>query len=150
MAAIREDGQCNEVAWPYGDANPTDQSATYYRARDDAREASDLVDFVRTTLAAGRSVLLTLRLTDAWHRVGKDGVLAPPSAADRLFGGHAVVAVGDDASQQRILIRNSWGVGWGDKGYAWMPDAYLEQYGFQAATLVALPVPAAAAARAES
>jgi C1A family cysteine protease len=46
-------------------------------------------------------------------------------------GGHAVVAVGyDDAhtigdEEGALLIRNSWGVGWGEKGYGWLPYRYL-------------------------
>jgi hypothetical protein len=140
MAAIKEDGQCNEIAWPYGDAGPADVSATYYRASDDARERNSLVDFVRASLAEGRSALLTLRLTEAWYSVGKDGVIAPPSATDRVLLGHAVVAVGYDAPQQRILIRNSWGERWGDGGHAWIPDSFVRQHGLQAVTLVALPV----------
>jgi C1A family cysteine protease len=50
--------------------------------------------------------------------------------------GHAVVAVGYDDNLQitntvssnttkgAFLIRNSWGTGWGDAGYGWMPYDY--------------------------
>jgi hypothetical protein len=145
LAAIGEDGQCTEGAWPYGAADATDANATYYQARQDAREHNGLVDFVRARVAAGRSVVLTLRLTQAWHTVGRDGLIAPPSAADTFLGGHAVVAIGYDLTKQRILVRNSWGMRWGDGGYAWVPEAYLDRYGFEGVELVALPVRVATA-----
>jgi C1A family cysteine protease len=51
--------------------------------------------------------------------------------------GHAVVAVGFDDKQRitntvsnkttigALLIRNSWGLGWGENGYGWMPYQYV-------------------------
>lgn len=51
-----------------------------------------------------------------------------------LFDGHALTAVGydddhnngPDTSPGALLIRNSWGEDWGDKGYAWLPYAYID------------------------
>ncbi len=40
-------------------------------------------------------------------------------------GGHAVVAVGYDDTQRAFVVRNSWGPGWGLKGYFWIPYEYL-------------------------
>jgi C1A family cysteine protease len=142
LAALEEEGQCTEAAWPYGAADATDAAATFYRARPGGREDNGLVDFVRDRLAASRSVLLTLRLTEAWQTVGSDGLIAPPSAADRFLGGHAVVAVGYDTGLHRILVRNSWGVRWGNGGHGWVPETYLDQYGYEGVELIALPVPA--------
>jgi C1A family cysteine protease len=48
-----------------------------------------------------------------------------PAAREKTLGGHAVVAVGYNDAQQRFLVRNSWGTGWGKKGYFTMPYAYL-------------------------
>jgi len=39
------------------------------------------------------------------------------------------MAVGYEDSQQRFLVRNSWGEGWGTKGYFTLPYAYLTQPG---------------------
>jgi C1A family cysteine protease len=35
------------------------------------------------------------------------------------------MAVGYDDSAQQFIVRNSWGAGWGIKGYCMMPYAYL-------------------------
>ena len=48
-----------------------------------------------------------------------------PSKNESILGGHAVVAVGYDDASKRFIIRNSWGTGWGMKGYFTMPYDYL-------------------------
>jgi len=57
--------------------------------------------------------------------VAKTGKLSMPHAAEKVEGGHAVMAVGYDDTQHRFILRNSWGPGWGMKGYFTMPYAYL-------------------------
>jgi C1A family cysteine protease len=48
----------------------------------------------------------------------------------KLLGGHAVPVIGyiDDASQPGggvFIVQNSWGTGWGYKGYFYMPYSVL-------------------------
>ena len=43
----------------------------------------------------------------------------------KQLGGHAVLAVGYDDKEQRFIVRNSWGSGWGMRGHFTMPYAYL-------------------------
>ena len=57
--------------------------------------------------------------------VRRTGVLPVPARHDRLLGGHAVLAVGYDHAQRRIIFRNSWGPEWGDNGYGYLPYAFL-------------------------
>jgi len=54
------------------------------------------------------------------------GTVNLPEMGEQQLGGHAVLAVGYDDASQRFTIRNSWGTGWGMKGYFTMPYAYLE------------------------
>jgi C1A family cysteine protease len=48
-----------------------------------------------------------------------------PKKTERTLGGHAVLAVGYDDKAKRFTVRNSWGPGWGIKGYFTIPYAYL-------------------------
>jgi C1A family cysteine protease len=41
-------------------------------------------------------------------------------------GGHAVALVGY-TRQNRFITRNSWGTGWGDKGYGYASEEYAQQ-----------------------
>ncbi|MDO8438591.1 MAG: C1 family peptidase [Nitrosomonadaceae bacterium] len=65
----------------------------------------------------------------------------PQLAGKKIVGGHAVAAVGfDDGLKIRnnppgaaettgtLLIRNSWGTGWGAAGYGWLPYAYVTNH----------------------
>ena len=57
--------------------------------------------------------------------VAQTGVVPMPASGEAVLGGHAVMAVGYDDSQQRFIVRNSWGNGWGMQGYFTIPYAYL-------------------------
>ena len=53
------------------------------------------------------------------------GIIPMPGPRESILGGHAVVAVGYDNTHQWFIFRNSWGSGWGDHGYGYIPYAYL-------------------------
>ena len=57
--------------------------------------------------------------------VSMTGIVPMPSSTEKPLGGHAVVVVGYDDIKQRWILRNSWGQFWGDKGYFYLPYAYL-------------------------
>ena len=48
-----------------------------------------------------------------------------PKPSEKVVGGHAVMAVGYDDSKSVVIVRNSWAASWGDKGYFYMPYAYV-------------------------
>lgn len=52
-------------------------------------------------------------------------VKMPDVSKEEFVGGHAVCCVGYDDNKQCFLIRNSWGTGFGLKGYFWLPYAYI-------------------------
>ena len=62
----------------------------------------------------------------------------PSRSGEKIQGGHAVVAAGYDdnriirntstggpSTRGALLIRNSWGTGWGDRGYGWLPYDFV-------------------------
>jgi C1A family cysteine protease len=48
-----------------------------------------------------------------------------PTRHDHLRGGHAVLVVGYDHARRLLTFRNSWGRGWGDGGYGYLPYAFI-------------------------
>jgi C1A family cysteine protease len=91
---------------------------------------------IKRHLDAGVPVILALYLTTSFF-VPRDGHIAPPSDEDELHDGHAVLIVGyedgEEAGIGSLIVRNSWGATWGKDGYAFLPYAYVERYGAQAA-----------------
>jgi C1A family cysteine protease len=54
--------------------------------------------------------------------VSKNGNMPYPNTKrERLLGGHAVLLVGYNKTRKVFIARNSWGTGWGDRGYFYMP-----------------------------
>jgi C1A family cysteine protease len=84
---------------------------------------------MRSCLATGYPFVLGFTVYESFESqaVAKTGDVPLPGAHEQVVGGHAVLAVGYDDTQRRFLLRNSWGVDWGLKGYFTMPYSYLTQ-----------------------
>ena len=80
-------------------------------------------------LAEGFPVIFGFSVYESFEspRVAKTGEVEMPRASESFMGGHAVLAVGYDERSQRFIVRNSWGKGWGKRGYFTMPYPYLLQ-----------------------
>lgn len=48
-----------------------------------------------------------------------------PTRRDAFVGGHAVLAVGYRHATRQFVFRNSWGRGWGDHGYGYLPYEFV-------------------------
>ena len=83
--------------------------------------------------------MLLTRLSASFYQPSGEGVVDPAPAEQPVEAlRHAVIAVGhglvDGATS--ILIRNSWGAGWGLGGHAWLTERFLSHRLFRTATLL--------------
>jgi hypothetical protein len=86
----------------------------------------DKLDTWKQWLASGNGPILTrLNVDKTWDEAsktkGKLEVFQPKTAR----GGHAICIVG--YSSDGFIVRNSWGTGWGDKGFAYASVAYAQK-----------------------
>ena len=77
---------------------------------------------VTQALSDGTPVVFGLRLNSSFY--GNTDGMIKDSSPDNNY--HAMLAVGYTASH--IIVRNSWGAGWGDKGYCYIPHNYFKEY----------------------
>jgi len=82
-------------------------------------------------LASGYPFIFGFTVYESFESPGvtRSGHAPMPQWGERPIGGHAVMAVGYDDSNQWFLVRNSWGKAWGMSGYFTIPYAYLIQPG---------------------
>ena len=134
LEALRCNGQPHEEGWRYLAATPANAvlwqppqnvGEVYRRA---GEKQSNTIDEIIAVLDQGRPILVLLYLSNAFYLAGSKGLVdllagEQPDVTRR----HAVVAIGHGTYGGRrvILVRNSWGEGWGRDGHAWLTEEFL-------------------------
>lgn len=134
IKSVAKLGVCPETPdWPYDIANfakkPPAKAFTDAKAHK-AASYSRLINSaaqLKGCLASGFPFVFGFSVYESFESqaVAQTGVVPMPQFTEKQVGGHAVMAVGYDDAQQRFIVRNSWGAGWGMNGYFTIPYAYL-------------------------
>jgi C1A family cysteine protease len=113
------------------------QAIKYFRHDPPGTPANTLLEKVKSYLSSGHPAMFGFTVYNSIEQADKTGRIPFPSSKERIEGGHAVVVVGyDDRMKIKnkyggkettggLLIRNSWGRGWGEGGYGWLPYEYI-------------------------
>jgi C1A family cysteine protease len=100
------------------------QAIKYVRLDPPATPKDELLERIKTMISAGLPSMFGFTVFSSIDQAGEEG-------------GHAVAAVGYDNNTKikntlcekettgALLIRNSWGTGWGEEGYGWLPYEYV-------------------------
>jgi C1A family cysteine protease len=78
----------------------------------------------RSWLAAHGPILAGLSVDATWDNATVTRGKLDTFQANTVRGGHAIAVVGY-TSDRRFIIRNSWGTSWGDRGFAYASEAYI-------------------------
>lgn len=133
IKSINKFGACPESIWPYEIPKLTVKpTSTCYdtASRHTAvsyRQVSQDINQMKGCLAEGFPFAfgMTVYRSFEGEQVGQTGIVQLPSPGEEVVGGHAVLVVGYDDSQQRFIVRNSWGDDWGLQGHFTLPYNYI-------------------------
>lgn len=133
IKSIAKQGVCPESMWPYENdrfaVKPSDecyaealnhQGLSYRRLNVDLKQ-------MKECLSEGFPFVFGFAVYESFEgaAIAQSGKLSMPSKNEKQFGGHAVLGVGYDDELNAVIVRNSWGPEWGDKGYFYMPYEYI-------------------------
>lgn len=131
-------GICEEQFFPYviadfakapsaaANTNAVHKASSYHSAR-------TLAEIKQAIGVNGQAVLMGMDIFESFEDepIAKTGKMVMPKPNEQNLGGHAVLVVGYDDMRKVLIVRNSWGDKWGDKGYFYMPyDYVLSGYAF--------------------
>ena len=134
IKVVNKKGVPTEALWPYNvnrfAVRPT-QTAYVNALTRKAVGYQKCANFaaVKAALAQGYPVVIGF---DVYESFESDAVAAtgqmtyPNKNTEQLLGGHAVALVGYNDSTGKFIARNSWGTGWGDSGYFYMPYQVIQ------------------------
>jgi len=113
------------------------QAMQYFRLDGDV-QGEELLDRIKLLLAFGLPSMFGFSVFSSIWETFDEGLIPFPGPAEQIIGGHAIVAVGYDNKKEitnpatslktkgALLIRNSWGLGFGGDGYGWLPYDYVK------------------------
>ena len=131
IKSVGAQGDCPETEWPHVIAKfrakpPRNcyAEALKYKTVSYQRVTQSLAQ-LKGCLAAGYPFVFGFTVYESFESaaVAKSGHAPLPQSGERVVGGHAVVGVGYDDAKSWFVVRNSWGAGWGLKGYFTLPYA---------------------------
>ena len=124
-------GFAPEDEWPYDPRRFTTAPpgryydlALHHKAVAYGRVAQDK-DSIRRVLASADPIAFGMTVFSSFlsDAVRTTGVVPLPKAEEHDNGGHAVLMVG--YTKTRVIVRNSWGTDWGNKGYFYLPWNFI-------------------------
>jgi|SRR5579872_1974688 len=133
VKAAANQGDCPETDWPY----LIDQFAVKPPARAylDAKTDRALkyqaipqnLTAMKNCLAQGLPFVIGISVYESFESdtVAQTGMVPLPKNNEQLLGGHALLCLGFRDKDLQFIVRNSWGSGFGDGGYVYLPYAYL-------------------------
>jgi C1A family cysteine protease len=129
-------GCAREASWPYDPRVMYVQPPTIAYLEAAKHRISDYLRLnnlleIKQCLANGFPIIFGFPVFSSFESsaVSRSGVVPMPKRGESNLGGHCMCITGYDDASGWVTGRNSWGTGWGNKGYFAMSYDFLQQYG---------------------
>ena len=131
MQVLKNKGVCQEKFWPY---QPYQKDKPKKGAAVNAKKFCVMtyarilnLNELRLTLANKGPCVIGVEVFEGMMET-KTGLVPMPAKNESSLGGHAICPVGYDDKKKVVKFKNSWSDKWGQKGYGFLPYAYVERY----------------------
>lgn len=131
MNEIKENGIAPEKDWPYDITKFTIEPPAY--AYKNAKEFKVKtikplrgITSIKNELNKQNPVVFGIDVYQSFDEAKAGNIPVPNVKSEPLLGGHAVFCVGYDDFKKVMIMKNSWGNDWGDKGYFYLPYEYFK------------------------
>jgi C1A family cysteine protease len=133
IKTLNTQGACPETEWPYVISKfKTKPSSKCYtdalkgEIKQYLSVTQDLIS-LKSSLVSGYPVVFGFTVYSSFESISttNTGIVQMPGKKESVLGGHAVYTIGYDDSKSWFIVQNSWGSSWGDKGFFYLPYAYL-------------------------
>lgn len=134
IKAVVNNGVPSEDLWPYNinefTSKPSSRSiiaATNFKCLEyqslDNTNKQQLVD----CLVNGFPICFGMTAYESFisDQVAASGIVPMPGMDESTIGGHAMAIVGYSIQYDSFIVRNSWGIHWGQDGYCRIPADYI-------------------------
>lgn len=131
VKAVALYGVCAEVFWPYDieKFNRTPNKISYIDAntrRLNGYYRITSIDGILDAINNDKPVVAGIHIYNGFYNLTKsNNILEMPGINEEPIGGHAMCIVGYDLPNRLFIVRNSFGIDWGDKGYCLVPFEYV-------------------------
>lgn len=127
-------GSCSTAQWPYMINMYTTKPPTACYTEGLLHQINRYAAITRTAnaiegaIASGFPVVFGFLVYSSFmsNAVATTGIVPIPNMKrEQLLGGHAMMIVGYNRTKQLFIVQNSWGTDWGDRGFCYMPYAFV-------------------------
>ncbi len=143
VSYVTDHGICSETSWPYNtstvDTEPPatcDVEAENHKLGKLYALALGNLDLIKQCIIRGVPVLIAFAVYSSFESTftSKTGIVTTPhpitigdahDPSDPCLGGHETLIVGYTDATGYFTVLNSWGTGWGNGGYFYLPYSFV-------------------------
>lgn len=133
IKSLGESGICTESLCVYDEdfnLSPTNEAQSDAKTRlvTKAMNVEITHEALTSALTEGFPIGISLKIFDSFGKGHKGFVFRPTEKelGGTDYGYHAMVICGFSEKEKVYIVRNSWGLGFGDNGYCFIPFSYIE------------------------